>query len=313
MPPTDGGSGDRPKLIASSVVRGAEQGQSHGGLCIVDLAAGSADYVLDWNSTDIDVEGRGGDRGLRGIGVAGDSVFVLSSASLLEFDSRLRLRQGFDNPYLKHCHELSIHDGRLYAVSTGYDSVLVFDLGKRAFVQGFHLCIRQSRMRVLAFDPNSRDGPPPANRFHLNSVKCDARGLFFSGLRSNGLLSVREGKLSRAAPLPPGTHNAQPLPAGIAYNDTVRDRICARIEGEEIHIPVAVGPHAGCAPAEGDAALARPFFARGLYPVSDSLVAGGASPSTITLYDLRGKAAVAQVVISTDVRNAVHGLTRWPY
>jgi hypothetical protein len=47
--------------------------------------------------------------------------------------------------------------------------------------------------------------------------------------------------------------------------------------------------------------------------VSDIVVAGGASPSTVTLYDLAENSTLASVQLSKDVRNAIHGLEVWPF
>jgi hypothetical protein len=47
--------------------------------------------------------------------------------------------------------------------------------------------------------------------------------------------------------------------------------------------------------------------------LSDRLVAGGSSPSTVTLYDLAANETVLSVNLSMDVRNAIHGLEVWPY
>jgi hypothetical protein len=58
---------DIPPLIATSVVRGSEQGQSHGGVYLIDPSAQAVHQVLDWNTADIDWTGRGWDRGLRGV------------------------------------------------------------------------------------------------------------------------------------------------------------------------------------------------------------------------------------------------------
>lgn len=59
-----------PTVIASSVIRTSSQGESHGGLYLVDLETGSFEQVLDWNDGSISWEGRGAERGLRGIAVA---------------------------------------------------------------------------------------------------------------------------------------------------------------------------------------------------------------------------------------------------
>ena len=48
-------------------------------------------------------------------------------------------------------------------------------------------------------------------------------------------------------------------------------------------------------------------------PLTDSVVAGGSSPSTVTLYDLAGNKNLGSVQLSTDVRNTIHGLEVWPF
>ena len=53
-----------PKLIATSVVRGSQQGGSHGGIYTVDFESPTGEQHVDWNTSKIDFEGRGADRGL---------------------------------------------------------------------------------------------------------------------------------------------------------------------------------------------------------------------------------------------------------
>ena len=65
-----------PKLITSSVVRGSEKGQSHGGVYIVDFASQSVEQHIDWNKSDIDFSGRGGGRGRGGGAVWGAPGWV---------------------------------------------------------------------------------------------------------------------------------------------------------------------------------------------------------------------------------------------
>ena len=43
-----------PKLIATSVIRGSEKGQSHGGVYLIDFERQSVEQKIDWNSGDID-------------------------------------------------------------------------------------------------------------------------------------------------------------------------------------------------------------------------------------------------------------------
>ena len=57
----------------------------------------------------------------------------------------------------------------------------------------------------------------------------------------------------------------------------------------------------------------RPGFGRGLCVVGETLVAAGSSPSTIALHDLEKVKTVSVVSLTTDVRNAIHGLEVWPF
>ena len=49
-----------PTVIATSVVRSTHQGESHGGVYLIDLNSGQYDQVIDWNDDSINWEGRGG-------------------------------------------------------------------------------------------------------------------------------------------------------------------------------------------------------------------------------------------------------------
>ena len=73
------------KLLTTSVVRGSSQGESHGGVYLLDLEAGTARQTLDWNTAEIDWQGRGWDRGLRGIAFDGDVVYIAASDELFAY------------------------------------------------------------------------------------------------------------------------------------------------------------------------------------------------------------------------------------
>ena len=63
-----------PKLIATSVVRGSQKGESHGGVFTLDFEQQTVEQQVDWNTGEIDFSGRGADRGLRGICFDGDDI-----------------------------------------------------------------------------------------------------------------------------------------------------------------------------------------------------------------------------------------------
>ena len=85
-------------------------------------------------------------------------------------------------------------------------------------------------------------------------------------------------------------------------------------DAEDRALPVPAYETADLMHTEADASgIARPGFARGLCVVSDTLVAGGSSPSTVSLYDLKANCRLWSVNLTKDVRNAIHGLAVWPY
>ena len=91
-----------PKLVVTSVVRGSKQGQSHGGVYTVDFEKREVLQHVDWNTSQIDFQGRGADRGLRGIAFSGDHILIAASDELFRYDRSFRIRTSHRNPYLKH-------------------------------------------------------------------------------------------------------------------------------------------------------------------------------------------------------------------
>src|SRR5688572_21055636 len=166
-----------PRLVFTSVVRSAHKGESHGGVFIVDLSDHAVEQVLDWNDDSIDWEGRGGDRGLRGIAFHDGRIFLAASDEIFIYDEKFNLEGSLRNRYLRHCHEIHVTGDRLFATSTGYDSVLECDLKTGSFVRGH--CVRfsglfrsrQLRPRLMVrprpaltvYDPNRDGGPEPAD------------------------------------------------------------------------------------------------------------------------------------------------------
>ena len=51
----------------------------------------------------------------------------------------------------------------------------------------------------------------------------------------------------------------------------------------------------------------------GLCVINEGIVAGGSSPSTVTVYDLPENRILFSVNLSRDIRNAIHGLEVWPF
>ena len=224
-------NGSLPRVVASSVIRSAHQGESHGGVYLVDLASGDTEQVIDWDDASISWEGRGADRGLRGIAFHDDEVYLAASDEIFVYDREFRLRRSFRNAYLKHCHEICIAEGRLYATSTGFDSILEYDLREREWVRGFTLRFGQlhrigkrvglaPRPPLRSFDPRRDGGPQAGDSSHLNSVSWRDGAIYVCGTRLRRLLVLEDGRLRGYASVPPGTHNAQPYGDHVLVNHT---------------------------------------------------------------------------------------------
>jgi len=283
---------------------------------MVDFENQDVEQAVDWNKSDIDFEGCGADRGLRGIAFSGDDILIAASDELYRYDRSFKIKTSNRNRYLKHCHEICRMEKTLFLTSTGFDSLLAFDLEQKKYVWGFHLIRQYDRWAGHTFDPLSDMGPRPVNDYHINMVHVDNTGIYLSGMRTNALLYLNSKmEVSEVCSLPAGAHNARPFREGLLFNDTESD--CVRYPGRDgrnqafkvVTYDEADIDFAGI----DDSNIARQGFGRGLCTVGDRFVAGGSSPSTISLYDLEADQMVGSVNLTMDIRNAIHGLEVWPY
>ena len=281
---------------------------------VVDFDNQRASQVLDWNAMGIDWQGRGWDRGLRGIAFDGEVVYIAASDELFAFSPSFEPLGSWRNRYLKHCHEISRHERTLFLTSTGFDSILGFDLDSRMFSFGLRVEARSEGFVGVPFDPLFENGPAPSNKLHLNNVHCAPGAMHISGLRTGSLLAYNGRELRRWVTLPAGVHNAQPFRDGVLFNDTASDVVRWVTRDRERTFPVPRVPAERLTHVDADdTRIARQAFARGLCVVSPDLIACGSSPSTISLHDLRAGGRSRLATLTFDVRNAVHGLAVWPF
>jgi len=307
-----------PVLIASSVIRSAYQGESHGGVYLVDMEAGTFDQVIDWNDTSINWSGRGADRGLRGIAFYKGFIYLAASDEIFVYDRKFKLIESFRNKYLQHCHEICIAGDTLYLTSTGFDSILIFDLLTKKFVSAY--CLRandaQNSLHFNLFDPNAEQGPPSGDSIHINSVYHHNEHLFVSGMRVPNLMYITDDhKLFGYASIPAGSHNARPFLEGVLLNDTASEKVAYMDKNGTVlnSFRVIRYPEDGLEMAHLPQDHARQAFARGLYTTDDGWIFGGSSPSTISAYRLDSPEAFKTVSLTMDIRNSIHGLEIWPF
>lgn len=314
-----------PTVLMTDVIRSSRQGDAHGGAYLIDLETGRFEQVLDWDRVDIDWEGRGMGRGLRGIVLRGDEVWIAASDELFVFDRSLALLRSYRCPGLHHCHEISADDrGRIWLSSTSYDALLRFDPAAERFDAGWHVAPRPARapggtatLGVRPFDPNDAAAlPPKADRLHINQAWWSPKGVLFSGLRLKvaSLLDPDAGEARPFAAVPEMTHNCQVHQGRVLYNSTGDDAVViAGAKGAVIRrmpIPKADPSRVFNPGVPGD--YARPGFARGLcvHEPSGSVIVGH-SPGSVTAFEMATGKARRTVTVATDVRNAPHGLVVW--
>src|SRR5437588_3049846 len=249
-----------PRIITTSVIRSARQGESHGGVYLVDLDSGDIEQAIDWNDRSINWEGRGGDRGLRGIAFHQNKIYLAASDEIFVYDRRFKLLESFTNRYLKRCHEINITNDILYLTSTDLNSVLEFDLTRRLFIRGYTIIrgqpekanligriraaiSRRAKFRMIWFDPSSEEGPaitPNSSDLHINNVSRTNDSIMISGTRIEALLALKGETLQEYAPLPRGTHNAFVYGDGVIYNDTASDRLVIADRNNRIKQTLAI-------------------------------------------------------------------------
>ena len=305
-----------PTIIATSVVRGSQQGESHGGIYLVDFQKQEANLVVDWDDSGIDFTGRGWDRGLRGIEFRGDEIYIAASDEIFVYDPNFQVKRSYKNRFLKHAHEINRFENLLFITSTGFDSLLVFDLDRDEFTRGLHLRKTQEGWKSQLYDPKTEDGPEPGNTLHLNNVRCSKKGLFASGLRTNALIRMdTDLNPSEFCSLPEGTHNSRPFKDGVLFNDTQSNCVrWVKRDGSEVNFRVPLFPEEELTHRDfDDSRVARQGFARGLCVIDENHIAIGSSPSSISLFNLETEERVGSVNLSMDIRNAIHGMEVWPY
>ena len=305
-----------PKLVATSVVRGSRRGGSQGGVFSVDFEKQEVEQLFDWNTSDIDFKSGSGDRGLRGITFGDEDILIAASDMLFRYDRSFKIKTFSKNQYLDDCHEICRYEQKIFLTSAGFDSLLAFDLDTKKYNWGFHLLRQYDQWAGHTFDPRSDMGPRPVNDYHINMVHVDSTGIYLSGLRTNALLHLNSKmEVSEVCSLPAGAHNARPYRDGVLLNDTESN--CVRYagrDGKSQAFKIITYDEGKLELADNDdTSVLHQGFGRGLCLVGDRFVAGGSSPSTVSLYDLDTNQTVGSVNLTMDIRNAIHGLEPWSF
>jgi hypothetical protein len=319
-----------PTVLMTDCIRSAHTGESHGGAYLVDLERGSWRKVLDWNNTQINWEGRGSGRGLRGIAIRGEEILIAASDELFVFDLEFKIKRSYRNPFLGNAHEVFLDGDTLYIASTAFDSVLAFDIPSGRFTRGWAFRLNSidgtpasptgdpSALRFTAgmYDPATGNGPPAWDSIHLNNMWLEGGRLYFSGVGMRHMLYFEpDGKLGRYGEIPDWTHNSRPYRGGVLCNSTGKDAVChLDLKGHVLRsTPVPRYDESLLQHIPRTKDVARQAFGRGLVVTADGLIIGGSSPATVSVHDLDAGKVIKSINVTMDIRNAPHGLAIWPF
>lgn len=330
--------GKLPIVICSSVVRSSQQGESHGGIYLLNFENGNYKQVVNWEDESIDWQGRGGERGLRGITFYDKYIICAASNQIIFYDQTFNIVKTFKNDYLNFCHEIFLSDNKLYITSTEFDSILVFDLITEKFIKGYvyrtykrwwinrysafilrklsGIELTRNYKKFYCYNPNSNNGPKPFGSSHINNVTEKDGSIYFSGTAIRHLIKINEADdtVSIAENIPGGTHNVTIIDKLLIYNNTKKDTISIEDENRKTitHIDIPSYNVGELLNSDIPNDHARQSFGRGL-SIDGDFIFGGSSPSTITLYSLSKKEMIKSINISSDIRNAIHGLEIYPF
>lgn len=282
---------------------------------MIDLAKQEVIHALDFASADIEWFGDEGGRGLRGIALDGETVYIAASDRLLAYDKRFKLIDSWQNPNLANCRGIGIFLRELFLVSSGNDSILAFDLDQKKFHWAMHVQSDHHQFRPAIFDPLESEGPIPIDKLRLRNIRCGEGGLYFSGMNTGGLLHFNGEKIQMLAELPRGAQDAQIFRNGIVFNDSHAGvlRYSGDDEGTEdraLEVPFYKETDHESNDSDATRQLKR-GYARGLCILSDRVVAGGSTPAGVSLYDLRENRKLASVWFTKNVLEAINSIEAW--
>jgi hypothetical protein len=301
------------KVLASSVIRSTHRGDSHGGLYIVDTDRGTYEQVLSWDYEKIRWEGKGGDRGLRGLIFHKDRLFAAGANELFEFNKDFELIDQHTHPLLDGTHELAIHNDCIYNISNCYDAILCFDLASKQWTTGFqHI---KTRMPIVF---NLYDNPPipRVDTLHLDSVTIRDDWLYYAGSTTEHLYGIHIITGMSAEPIllyHKNTHNAQFWKDGIVFNRSLESDTCYQVGNNLVrHWPTPKCDRSLITNAGLPADHARAEYTRGMVVGEHSLCIG-TSPACIHEFILSREAPISTVRLTHDIRNSICGMTKYEW
>lgn len=302
-----------PTVLVSSVYRSARSNQSHGGVFMVNLQNNKFKNLL-LAKQDIDLHGRGGERGFRGIAFWKNNIYIGLHDGVQIYNKNFKLLDTIRNKsYLGNVHEICIHKNKLYIVSTMYDAIVSFNLNTKKMVD----CsvIKNAGKSGTFMLHQKNNSPAKQDSLHLNNVFANDTGVYVCGTNISSLIKIKNGIVSKYCRVLPGTHNCRPLGGDkVICNDTRNGVISITDKGCRV-INTAQVPRISKAKMTDihvKDKIARQPFARGL-AFNNNFIIGGSSPDMISVYDRNTFNLIKKINLSMNIRHCIHGLEIFPF
>jgi hypothetical protein len=334
-----------PKVIATTVVRVSQVGEAHGFIYMVDFETDSYQIIYELKKQDILWEGRGGDRGFRGIAQYKDLIYIPIGTELYVFNKDFVLINTYANKYLKDIHEIVVLEDKLYVLSTSFDSIIEFDLKLNKFTNGYlirrknnkrfvpskldayfiywapdyfyyklypfiHPDLKMKNLVTDTFDPNSDKGPIENDTMHLNSISIHDNRISVSGSHTPRMYIHNGSGFVDGPRIPHKTHNTHIIDNKLIFNHTIRNNLVIKDlkKSKYNYMPVVLHDESKLVNNPKDDKLAAHGFARGM-TFWDDMVIIGSSPATVTIYSIKTNKMIKSINLSMDTRNSIHGLS----
>jgi hypothetical protein len=303
------------KIICTTVIRAAKQGDIHGGLYVIDIDSEEVIHYAPYEMDFVNDNERGGERGLRGICVLPDRIIVSDSAGFIELDKNTyeikRTHQNKD--YFKSIHEIAFHDDHLWVTSTAYDAIAKVDLDFNVVdfweLQGKSL---ENSKLLTGKKQITQEEKQEDDNYHINSVCINDGKVFVSGLLTPlydfETMDAVCGSPSMNAHGFPSVysfvHNFYKYDDSFIANLTSFNAIGISKEGEKFEIHKI--PASKRAVYHIDS-IAANNWNRGLVRYGDKIIIGS-TPARIMVFDIPTRTFEKEIKLEKDMRHAIHGL-----
>ena len=283
------------RVLASTVHRVANDRQTHGFLVEIDWSTKRVLRLIEAPPifSHLSPRNRGGRRGLRGITLFNDLIWVASCDSLLGLTRRtLELDRVISHPWMAHVHEIVADTDGIWVTSTGGNGVFKVGVDQRALEA--HWLNGEPAEDLRVHLDRARD------LFHVNTV-FEREGLLFAYSMVTGqVFCVRAAEDRRElvpfAQLEPGCHNVVLTEHGWFRNESAQCMV--RIGDRSLEMP-----RRGVA---GE--FTQPGWLRGMAPTPSGRFLVGSSPASLYEIDPVKMEIVDAMSLSDDVCWTIHGI-----